>query len=83
MESNFRFKYGKYLHWFSAQNVKANIPEPVGQDDRGFLTLSNRPIIGALVNSVKELKNENDTLKAENEDLKQRLAKIEATLGIK
>ena len=68
---------------FSAQNVKANIPESVGQDDRGFLTLSNRPIIGALVNSVKELKTENDTLKAENEDLKQRLAKIEATLGIK
>ena len=68
---------------FSAQNVQANISVAVGQDDRGFLTLSDRPIIGALVNSVKELKTENDTLKAENEDLKQRLAKIEATLGIK
>ena len=44
---------------FSAQNVQANIPEAVGQDDRGFLTLSDRPIIGALVNSVKELKTEN------------------------
>ena len=68
---------------FSAQNVQANIPEAVGQDDRGFLTLSDRPFIRALVNSVKELKTENVTLKAENEDLKQRLAKIEATLGIK
>lgn len=68
---------------FSAQNVQPNIPEAVGQDDRGFLTLSDRPIIWALVNSVKELKTENDTLKAENEDLKQRLAKIEATLVIK
>ena len=44
---------------FFAQNVQANIPEAVGQDDRGFLTLSDRPIIGALVNSVKELKTEN------------------------
>ena len=68
---------------FSAQNVQANIPEAVGQDDRGFLTLSDRPIIGALVNSVKELKTKTVTLKAENEDLKQLLAKIEATLGIK
>lgn len=67
---------------FSAQNVQANIPEAVGQDNRGYLTLSDRPITAALVNSVKELKAENDTLKAENEKLKTRLAKIEQALGL-
>ena len=60
---------------FSAQNVQANIPEAVGVDNKGYLTLSDRPIIAALVNSVKELKKE-------NEDLKARLAKIEAALGL-
>lgn len=45
---------------FSAQNVKSVIPEAVGEDSRGFLTLSDRPIIAALVNSVKELKFKND-----------------------
>jgi len=45
---------------FSAQNVKSVIPEAVGEDSRGFLTLSDRPIIAALVNSVNELKFKND-----------------------
>jgi len=39
---------------FSAQNVQSAIPEAVGEDDRGYLTLSDRPIIAALVNAVKE-----------------------------
>ncbi|MES2623333.1 MAG: tail fiber domain-containing protein [Patescibacteria group bacterium] len=40
---------------FSAQNVQENIPEAVGTDGRGFLTLADRPILAALVNAVKEL----------------------------
>jgi hypothetical protein len=40
---------------FSAQNVQANIPEAIGIDPRGYLTLSDRPITAALVNGVKEL----------------------------
>ncbi|MEI6304859.1 MAG: LamG-like jellyroll fold domain-containing protein [Candidatus Taylorbacteria bacterium] len=40
---------------FSAQNVQASIPEAVGVDSSGMLTLSDRPILAALVNSVKEL----------------------------
>jgi hypothetical protein len=39
---------------FSAQNVKANIPEAVGMDARGYLTLSDRAILAAVVNGVKE-----------------------------
>jgi hypothetical protein len=40
---------------FSAQNVQANIPEAVGTSSNGYLTLSDRPIIAALVNAVKEI----------------------------
>jgi len=40
---------------FSAQNVKLSIPEAVGVDPKGMMTLSDRPILAALVNAVKEL----------------------------
>ncbi|HEY8084124.1 MAG TPA: right-handed parallel beta-helix repeat-containing protein [Methylophilaceae bacterium] len=40
---------------FSAQNVQAAIPEAVGQDSKGFLTLQDRPLIAALVNAEKEI----------------------------
>jgi Chaperone of endosialidase len=40
---------------FLAQDVRGAIPEAVGQQADGLLTLSDRPIIAALVNSVREL----------------------------
>ncbi len=39
---------------FSAQNVRKSIPEAVSEDKDGFLSLSDRPIIAALVNAVRE-----------------------------
>lgn len=42
---------------FSAQNVQSVIPEAVGKDKSGFLTLSDRPIMAAIVNAIKELWN--------------------------
>lgn len=47
---------------FSAQNILETIPESVGKDARGYLTLADRGIIAALVNAVKELKEENENL---------------------
>ncbi len=40
---------------FSAQNVQQAIPEAVGEDGRGLLTLSDRGIIATIVNAVKEI----------------------------
>lgn len=40
---------------FVAQNVREAIPEAVGQNKDGYLTLADRPITAALVNAVKEL----------------------------
>ena len=51
---------------FSAQNVMQFIPEAVGQAPNGYYSLSDRPIIAALVNAVKELQKEIDDLKNKN-----------------
>lgn len=40
---------------FTAQNVQAAIPEAVDTDSRGYLTLSDRPIIAATVNAIQEI----------------------------
>ncbi len=40
---------------FSAQNVQSVIPEAIGKNGAGFLTLNDRPIIAALVNAVKQI----------------------------
>jgi hypothetical protein len=51
---------------FSAQNVQSAIPEAVGTDSRGYLTLSDRPILAAVVNAVKELSAKVDALVSSN-----------------
>ena len=40
---------------FSAQNIKFAIPEAIDTDSRGYLTLSDRPILAASINSIKGL----------------------------
>jgi len=47
---------------FSAQNVQKAIPEAVGVDSRGYLTLQDRPILAASVNAIKELASTTDQL---------------------
>ena len=55
---------------FIAQNVHDFIPEAVGKDSRGYLTLSDRPIIAVLVNAIKEQQEMIDDLKSENKSIK-------------
>jgi hypothetical protein len=49
---------------FSAQNVQSNIPEAVGQNASGHLSLDIRAILAALVNTVKEQQTQIDALTA-------------------
>lgn len=51
---------------FSAQNVQAALPEGVGVNNKGYLSLQERAIIATLVNAVKELEAEVKQLKAEH-----------------
>lgn len=48
---------------FSAQNVQSALPEGVGMNPKGYLSLQERAIIATLVNSVKELQSEVQQLK--------------------
>lgn len=54
---------------FSAQSVEKVLPEAVSQTERGYLQLNSDPILWTMLNSIKELKGENDTLKAQNAKL--------------
>lgn len=47
---------------FSAQNVQGAIPLAVGQDAKGYLSLSDRAILAAVVNAVKEIAHRIDQL---------------------
>lgn len=40
---------------FSAQNVQDVLPDAVGENPDGFLTLSDRPILAAVVNAIKQI----------------------------
>jgi len=49
---------------FSAQNVMKYIPEAVGKNSEGYYSFTERPIVAALVNAVKALKEEIDELRS-------------------
>jgi len=53
-----------------AQDVQDVIPDAVSENDQGYLMLNSDPIIWAMLNAIKELK-------AENEELKERIEALE------
>ncbi|MEN9558231.1 MAG: hypothetical protein RL141_600 [Candidatus Parcubacteria bacterium] len=63
-----------------AQEVKKLIPEAVWTDEDGYYGVTREPINWAMINAVKELKTENDSLKSELSDLKTRLEKLEKAI---
>ncbi|MDD4108962.1 MAG: tail fiber domain-containing protein, partial [Prolixibacteraceae bacterium] len=74
---------------FVAQDVQKIFPEAVSEAEDGYLDFNIHAVNVALVNAIKELKAENDNLKAENSVLKNkitnfnsRLEKIEALVEL-
>ncbi len=57
-----------------AQEVQTVIPEAVKENTDGYLMVNNDPIIWAMVNAIKELKSENDSLR-------QRLGALESRIN--
>lgn len=54
-ESSTGYDTDNIYYGFSAQNVEISIPEAVGLDPLGYRTLSDRPILAAAINAIKEL----------------------------
>ena len=61
---------------FIAQNVNEAIPEAVGSDPKGYLTLTDRPIVGALVNAVKEQQAMIEFLKKQVSDMEKKIQSL-------
>jgi len=68
---------------FIAQDVELVLPQAVSTANDAMQTksLAYGDIVPVLAEAIKELKAENDTLKAQNADILQRLAALEAKLG--
>ncbi|MBE0654383.1 MAG: tail fiber domain-containing protein [Bacteroidales bacterium] len=67
---------------FIAQEIQEIFPEAVAEDQDGYLTFSLHPVNIALVNAIKELKEENDRLKSENIDFQARLERLERIMSL-
>jgi hypothetical protein len=67
-----------------AQEVQSVIPEAVQENSDGYLMVNNDPIIWAMLNAIRELKAENeslrDQLESDNQLLKQRLTVLERAM---
>lgn len=63
-----------------AQEVQKIFPELVQTDEKGFLSVNYIGLVPHLIEAIKLLKEENDSLKNNNQTLESRLEKIEAIL---
>jgi hypothetical protein len=63
---------------FVAQEVQKIFPEAVSEAEDGYLDFNIHAINIALVNAIKELKAENDRLKAENREQNSRIERLES-----
>jgi hypothetical protein len=67
---------------FIAQEVQLIFPEAVSENSSGYLDFNMHPVNVALINAVKELKAENDQLKADYKRLISRIEMLESVLLI-
>jgi hypothetical protein len=64
-----------------AQEVQKIFPELVQTDEKGFLSVNYIGLVPHLIEALKELRDENNSLKTKNQTLETRLDKIEAMLS--
>jgi hypothetical protein len=67
---------------FVAQEVQTIFPEAVSENSSGYLDFNMHPVNVALVNAVKELKAENDQLKATIVKILARMTNLEEQMQL-
>lgn len=65
-----------------AQDVEKVFPEAVVTDEKGIKSVAYGNLVAPLIEAVKELKKENDSLKKENQDIKSLLCLDHPTASI-
>ena len=60
-----------------AQEVERVLPELVGEDERGYKTVNYSELPLMMLQAIKELKNENDSLRQQNATMDARLKQLE------
>ncbi|MDD3030254.1 MAG: dockerin type I domain-containing protein, partial [Alphaproteobacteria bacterium] len=69
----------KHDYGVIAQNLQEVFPDLVSQNENGFLAVKYNGLIAPIIESIRELKNENEALRAQIDALPQRAApKVEA-----
>jgi hypothetical protein len=68
---------------FLAQDVQSVLPEAVSQDAKGFLSLSDRPIIAVIINSIKELLSSDSTQDKKIKELEEKIKVLENKINSK
>ncbi len=63
-----------------AQEVEDIFPEAVSTDNQGYKSVAYAKLVSPLIEAVKTLKAENEQLKQRNEDIIDQLAEIKAIL---
>jgi hypothetical protein len=64
-----------------AQDVEQVFPEVVSTDSEGYKSVAYDRLVAPLIEAVKNLKAENDVLKAQNEALERRITRLESTIN--
>ena len=66
---------------FIAQEVEPVIPELVKTGSDGYKALAYDKIVAVLVEAIKEVKTENDSLKEQLRSYEERIARLEALMS--
>lgn len=63
-----------------AQEVEKVVPEVVSEDNEGIKSVAYDKLVGVLIEAVKELKSDNDTIKEDNVSLKAKNSQLKKEL---